>query len=118
MNSNPEMVVTYDCDDTLVMWHKDIKDVNVNDPYGPVGSQIALKKHNKHIKLLKNHKAQGYFIIVWSAAGKLWADAVVEALDLKDYVDLTLAKPVKYVDDLPASEILGSRIYLSDENEP
>lgn len=111
--TNPEHVICFDCDDTLVMWHKDIKDVTVLDPYDE-GYEVQLTKHNKHIKLLKDHKERGYFIIVWSAGGYAWARAVVTALQLEDYVDLVIAKPLKYVDDLQAHEILGNRLYLED----
>lgn len=115
IHTNPEHVVCFDCDDTLVMWGKKTNDVYIKDPY--TDSDILLKKHNKHIKLLQDYKARGYYVVVWSAGGYLWAKAVVEGLGLRDSVDHIMAKPVKYVDDLDATEILGTRVYLKDDEE-
>ena len=113
MITNPEHVICFDVDDTLVLWNAEPTDVQIKDPYHE-NNIIALKKHNKHIKLLKDHKERGYFVVVWSAGGYAWAKTVVETLELQQYVDFIMAKPLKICDDLPASEILGSRIYLED----
>jgi hypothetical protein len=50
--------------------------------------------------------------MVWSAGGVQWAKTVVNTLGLADYVDLIITKPSKFVDDLPADQVLGQRIYL------
>jgi len=71
-----------------------------------------LTPHNGHIKILKDRKARGSFIVVWSAGGYAWANAVVKALGLEEYVDLVMTKPHAYVDDKQAAEIMGERIYL------
>lgn len=107
-----------DVDDTLVMWDNtpEIIDLEhwvcVPDPHA--NGFFYLRKHHKHIKLLKDHFSRGFGVIVWSAAGAAWAQAVVRALDLEDYVHLMITKPTKFVDDLPAKEVMGSRIYLKD----
>ncbi len=62
---------------------------------------------------LMDHHSRGFTNIVWSAGGYAWAHEVVYALGLQDYVTLIMAKPLKYVDDLQAPEILVSRIYLN-----
>lgn len=110
-----EDVVMYDCDDTLVMWFTECDPtlkVKIICPYG--GSETWLKPHARHIDLLKKHHGRGKTVIVWSAGGYKWAQAVVEALGLQDYVHFVMTKPMSYVDDLEAKEILGSRIYLKD----
>lgn len=111
-----EMIVMFDVDDTLVMW------ANHNhwlpkpgkyefvDPYDQ--TTVYLYPHKAHIALLKKYKAQGYTVFVWSAGGGLWAQEVVNVLQLNDHVDFIMSKPLKYVDDLQAKEVLGSRVYI------
>lgn len=113
-----EVNVFCDVDDTLVHWHNDYSKpgddkIKIIDPYDK--SVNYLKPHKKHIRLLKKMKGRGNFIIVWSAGGFKWAEAVVKALKLEDVVDLVMTKPAKYVDDLDASVWIGSRIYLKDD---
>lgn len=105
-----EMIIYFDCDDTLVMYNVNGKKLDFVDPYSK--ENISLVPHKKQIKLLKDFKARGYKVVVWTAAGAIWAKEVVNKLKLNNYVDLIISKPLKYVDDLPAQEILGSRIYL------
>lgn len=113
-----EYIVTFDVDDTLVMWEGNFNQpatdrIEFLDPYD--GAKVFLKPHKKHIALLKKYKGRGMCVIVWSAGGVQWAKSVINTLSLADYVDLVITKPSKYVDDLQASEILGSRIYLKDD---
>lgn len=111
-----EQIVYYDCDDTLVIWFSQCnpsEKIDIVNPY--FGYNMALKPHLRHVELLKEHKARGNTVIVWSAAGYKWAEAVVKALKLESYVDICQSKPTKFVDDLPANEILGQRIYLEDK---
>lgn len=112
-----DMVVHCDVDNTLVMWNKPHGPTSIvlKDPYN--GAKNSLVPHTQHIDLLKKYKNQGYTVIVWSAGGKLWAETVVNALGLSDVVDFAMCKSVKYVDDLQASEVLGSRVYIPFEGE-
>lgn len=110
-----EMLIYCDCDDTLVMHNVKGKKLDFIDPYSK--EIICLVPHKKQIKLLKDFKIRGYKIVVWSAAGALWAKEVVNKLELNDWVDLIISKPLKYIDDLPANEIMGSRVYLKYEEE-
>lgn len=117
INKN-ENVTCYDVDDTIVLWFADCdpsKKIKIVCPYG--GSETFLKPHARHIDLLKKHHGRGDYIIVWSAGGTLWAEAVVKALGLEEYVDLVMTKPTKIVDDLTPNEIFPHRLYLTDKDE-
>lgn len=114
---NSEMNIYFDVDDTLVVWGKvkqGEKCVAITDPYD--GSQYYLRPHVGHIKVLRDRKARGATIHVWSASGHKWAETVVRALGLEQYVDFVLSKPMMYVDDLQASDILGERLYLGKDS--
>lgn len=104
-----EHIVAYDVDETLFM-HGDNFLAGLNNPY--TGTFITGLINRKHIELLKQHKARGMFIIVWSKAGSKWAEEVVKYCKLEEYVDLILTKFDRFVDDLPADKILGEHVYL------
>ena len=109
----------FDCDDTLIMWDdafskREHDKVDIRRPYD--GSWSAHRIHYRHVRFLEKLKARGYSIIVWSAAGTYWAEAVVKALNLEEYVDFATSKPIKVIDDLKNPvDILGSPFYLSEE---
>ena len=112
-----EVPVMVDCDDTLISWKnyplKTDKSIALNDPYD--GTTVHLEPIEAHIKLLKQMKGRGKEIVVWSAAGYLWASEVVKRLELEDYVDMVMSKPYRYIDDLPCSEWMGNRIFIGDK---
>jgi hypothetical protein len=112
-----EQLVMVDVDDTLIMWG-DIEEgdasVVVYDPYD--GRPSKFRIHEGHIKVLKDRKTRGAHVTVWSSGGYKWAEAVVEALKLKDYVDVVSSKPFMYIDDKEASDILGERLYLGSRS--
>ena len=109
----------FDCDDTLILWSEEFdkrehNKVDIRCPYD--GSWSAHRVHYRHVRFLKKLKARGYSIIVWSAAGTFWAEAVVKALNLEDHVDFVAAKPTKVIDDLKnPSDIIGTPFYLNPE---
>lgn len=109
-----EQVIFVDVDSTLIMWTRPIKrgqkTIAFTDPYD--NSQHIVVPHSAHIKVLKDRKARGATIIVWSQSGYKWAEAVVKALKLENYVDQVMSKPVAYIDDLPVQEWMAERIYL------
>lgn len=115
---NTESTLFFDVDDTLVMWDKKVDGlpegvykIDIKCPHS-ADAWYALAPHAGHIKILKDRKSRGSFIVVWSAGGFAWAEAVVKALNLEEYVDLCMTKPHAYVDDKKAGEIMGERIYL------
>jgi hypothetical protein len=105
----------FDVDDTIIKWGY------ANVP-GPNTVEITcsgitqhLVPHKKHIEQIKAHKARGHTVFVWSKGGDLWAEAVVEALGLRPFVDYVLEKPEWYYDDKEAQEFMGKALYLKDE---
>lgn len=117
---NRENVIFFDVDDTLVLWDvekhcRDTQSVLVIDPYD--GIPVRLAVHEPHVKLLMNHKARGTVIVVWSQGGYAWAEAVINALGLTDFVDLVMTKPRAYVDDLAVTAWMSERIYISPDSK-
>jgi hypothetical protein len=112
-----------DVDETLIFW-KHINEkgfmydetIEIKDPYmRPAGHFIRAVPNQRNISLLKRNKAQGRFIIVWSAGGSKWAREVVKTLGLNNFVDIVMAKPTSYVDDKPMGDWGLTRIYLSKD---
>lgn len=117
-----ELGICYDVDDTLVMSNYDIDAqiyadegkpfITILDPNDD--KLVTLKPHLFHIALLKKHKARGYHVTVWSHAGFAWAEAVVKALDLEEYVDVVRTKPRAMVDDMPIEQLIAEQLYFGD----
>lgn len=110
-----EKIVPVDIDDTLVMHHDAEsyeKQVIVEDPYHE-GGKILLGVNEPMIKVLKDEKARGSFILVWSRGGYAWASTIIEALGLESYVDLIMTKPLVYLDDSEVSSWLKDRVYIN-----
>lgn len=114
-NENP---VFFDVDETLVLaptadtGKMHLKEIAlVADPINPNETIIRLK-HHAMIRLLKEEFSKGSYVIVWSRGGKDWAKAVVKALNLQDYVNLVMTKPMVYFDDLPIEQWLPYRVYI------
>lgn len=113
-----EQILCFDIDDTLISWRKAKKHDKVvcfTDPYD--NSQHYVVVHEPHVKILKDRKARGATIIVWSQSGWAWAQAVVKALGIEGYVDLVASKPVAYVDDKECQQWMGERIFLPEKSK-
>lgn len=104
-----EHIVAFDVDETLFM-HDDTRATSIKNPYS--NSNVYGIVNKKHVDLMRQYKARGLYVIVWSKAGVKWAEAVIKYCELETQVDLIMTKFDRYVDDLPASEILGERVYL------
>lgn len=108
-----EFTVVIDCDDTLIMhnFKEKIGAIKITNPYD--GAMHVVQKHQRHIELLRQYKAKGYYVTVWSNNGAKWAETVVKALDLEASVDECRCKPLKYIDDcVEASKVVGSHVYI------
>lgn len=115
--------IAFDVDSTLLLYgHEVTPEVYATLPSVFISSGISgtyvstreYKVHTKHVEAVKQVKAEGAKVIVWSAGGEEWARQAVEALQLQDYVDVIIAKPDAFYDDLPSSEFLPniSRRYI------
>ena len=111
---NTDNAIFFDVDDTLVMWgESDLykRQLVVKDPYFIIEETLYINE--AHVKLLKRCKFRGKFIVVWSHGGYKWAESVVKALELEEYVDLILTKMEDYVDDLNIEQWTVKNIYLN-----
>lgn len=103
-----------DVDNTLILYIKDSKEqIQIKDHHDII---IDVVPHKQHIELLKK-LSKNNTIIVWSYAGKEWADIVVKELHLNKFIDYTLDKPHIYIDDLNATEWMGTQGYIPYANE-
>ena len=97
----PGPTVYFDCDDTLLMWNP--PKIHSKDELIQVEcrGKRSLSYPNYHnIELLKNLANRGHAIVVWSGGGADWAEAVVKALQIEDYVEVVTGKPQYYIDDI------------------
>lgn len=104
--------VFWDVDNTLIF-------SNIESPCQEPGKKVMINNrpffsHYEHCEMLKDFKARAHTIVVWSAGGEDWAESVIKALDLTEYVDIVISKPDWFFDDKPASEWLGEdkRTYI------
>lgn len=112
----PGPTVFFDCDDTLVMWNTPSKTIDASEFVRVTcrGQGNLLLPHKHNIQLLKQLSSRGHAIVVWSGGGADWAEAVVKALKLEDYVQVVTAKPSYYVDDLEDPKLwMGKHRYIS-----
>lgn len=104
----------FDVDETLVLAVSANCQDETIDIVDPLDSNkiITMRVHKPMIRLLKEEKHRGSFIVVWSRGGYEWAKNVVQALNLEDCVDIVMSKPLAYFDDKPIAEWLTYRVYL------
>jgi len=103
----------FDVDDTLILWnvseYQELADTAITVKFG--GYDTVLIPHQKNINLLKKFAKLGYDVIVWSQTGNEWAKTIVKALKLQNFVKATMSKPNFYIDDIPCSEWMGTRVW-------
>lgn len=110
-----ENIKPFDVDGTLILSDDvDVRPgnmcVNVLDPV--TRKFLRLRVHEPMVRLLREEKHRGAFIIVWSRGGYEWAANVIKALDLVDQVDLIISKPNVYFDDTPVVDWMKDRVFL------
>lgn len=93
----------FDCDDTLLMWDTP-EGVDFN---GEEMVSVSCREHSDrlypnryNIELLVKMAKRGHSIVVWSGGGADWAEAVVKALKLEQYVHVVTGKPTYFIDDI------------------
>lgn len=112
-----ESTVFVDIDDTLVTAYKSDsrnKAVKIEDPLNP-GIYLKMSVHEPMVRLVKEESHRGSFIVIWSRGGHEWATSVIKALDLQNYVNIVMSKPMVYFDDTPIEKWLTYRVYLEPE---
>ncbi len=114
-----EQVICVDIDDTLIIWGEFDKSkhkfIIVVDPH--TGKHLELRVHEPHLKIIESRLVRGALLIVWSAGGYAWAEAVLQGLYLQYNESIHVySKPIAYVDDKKANEWMGDHIYLHPDS--
>lgn len=104
-------VVYFDVDDTLVMWSWAAEFNDQVITFDNWGHAVQLVPHKKHIELMRQFKARGHYVIVWSQGGYAWAEAVCKTLGIEHLVDEVKTKPKWIIDDLSPS-VWMTRSYM------
>jgi len=125
-----KQTVFCDVDDTLVLWsptqeqlEKEGIDFECPGSFALIDDELVksppwiarLVPHKLHIEQLRKHKMRNHTIIVWSAGGWDWAEAVVRTLKLENVVDLVISKPTWVYDDLQPAEFMPKPQWMKDE---
>ncbi len=104
-----ERVAYFDCDYTLIDWDP-IEGVDPLVLTSPKGMHHVWPMA-KNIALIHEIRAVGWEIVVWSQGGADHAERVIKLLNLEPYVDLVMAKPSIYVDDMPLEQQVIKRVF-------
>lgn len=111
-------VFASDIDDTLVMWYIP------SDYKGPLlkittnGYTEECIVNRPAVEHLKKMKRRAFSVIVWSAGGSDWAEAVVRALRIEEYVDIIMPKIDHHLDDiLDPKDKIGKWQYINMQGD-
>lgn len=110
----------FDVDDTIICWNKPENATDedmITIACRGLEHTFYVNKHN--VDFLKKLAVRGHAIVVWSAGGVDWSEAVIKALKLEEYVWAVASKPTYYVDDMadPKGWIGKHRFYDFDGNK-
>jgi phosphoserine phosphatase len=104
-------MVCFDVDETLVVVNYPPEFQDKVETFNAFGEDFHFVRHQKHIDLLRQFKARGHYVVVWSQGGWQWAEAVCKHLGIEECVDEVKTKPKWIVDDLPPNAFLD-RVYM------
>ena len=104
-----ERTAFFDVDDTLIHWEP----LDGVEPLLLVSPKESYNVYpmQKNIDLIKEIRAVGWEIVVWSQGGVSHAERCVKLLGIEDLVDVIISKPTIYVDDLPFEQQMIKRVY-------
>lgn len=110
VNRNPR-IWNFDVDDTLVCWNlSEFERDQHQEIQGPRGT-VVIVPNKKNMNLLIKLAKIGWYIRVQSGSGVEWAQAIVEQLGLKPYVDEVAAKPLGNTDDQAPGDGLAYQVF-------
>lgn len=107
--------VYFDVDDTLMEWLQCGEDDPQACKIENNGFTFFKRPIQVHVEELKNQKMAGNTVVVWSAGGAKWAEAVLIALGVQDFVDVVLTKPDFYYDDKEVNYWFPKKRYFFHE---
>lgn len=107
-----------DIDDTIIRWDVPTGDEKIDElvtvETRGIKETFLLNKYN--LEYITKLAVRGHVIILWSAAGSLWAESVAKALKIEHLVTACMSKPTYYVDDIKdANQFMGKHVFF-DEN--
>ena len=109
----------FDIDGTMIVPPLELlspMNVRILDPVN-ADHYINMRKNEAMIRLMREEKHRGSYILVWSRGGYEWAEAVIKALDLYDIVDIIMDKPMAYFDDQDVSTWLKDRVFIGPDEK-
>lgn len=72
---------------------------------------------NGNITAIKEHKQRGHGVIIWTKSTYLWAEAVIKALQLENYVDMIICKPEWIADDKSPTDWMPEAKFYDNNEE-
>lgn len=109
-----ENIRPFDVDGCLIVSTKESKYMrSILDPV--TGKFIKVGVNSAMVRLLQEEAQRGSYVIVWSRSGYEWAKNVVNALELEQYVNLIMSKPIVYFDDTPVKKWLKDRVFIGPD---
>lgn len=89
--------VYVDVDDTLIFWRDPLPTDDI-----VLVNNVPMAYCEKTVDSIIKHHHRKHPVVVWSAGGSDWAEAVVRALGLERQVSLVISKPMWIYDDKPS----------------